>query len=94
MVYKINGKKFFSIKKPKMYHVRMGGKMMALSEQEDFNLFKYIETMCEYIKETFPDMTDEDINNIEQDKFMPLIKKISEWTATGGNTQKKTNTQG
>ena len=90
----INGKKYYSIEKPKMKHLRIGGRLINIEgkiEDEPNRMYEYIEEIYGYIKDTFPKITDEDIDSLSTDKFMQLVKDIAVW-ANGGskNNQKKT----
>lgn len=90
----INNIVYKSIDKPKMKHIRIGGKLMMIQEQlehEPAKMYDYIEEIYGYIKDTFPKLGDGDIDNISTDGFMELVGKISTW-ANGGYAggQKKT----
>ena len=77
----INGREHKSVEKPKMKHLRLGGKLMAMQEKADdgSGMYEYIDEIYVYIKETFPDVSDEDIDSMSTDKFMALVADISCW---------------
>jgi hypothetical protein len=92
--FEIDGRTFSSIAKPKMKHLRIGGKLMNYEEKIDREpaaMYEYIEEIYGYIKDTFPMIEDKDIDALPTDKFMKLVADIAQW-ANGGNenNQKKT----
>jgi len=94
IVAQINGKKYSSIAKPKMKHLRIGGRLMNIEEKiedEPSRMYEYIEEIYGYIKDTFPRLTDEDIDALPTDKFMQIAKDIATWASGGSESnQKKT----
>ena len=87
----INGREHKSLDKPKMKHLRIGAKLMAMQENaEGGAAHEYIDEIYGYIKLTFPDVGDEDIDGMETEQFMKLAGDISRWAnANPGQAQKK-----
>ncbi len=87
----VAGKKYYSIDKPKMKHVRIGGRLANIEDSIDDEpsmMYEYIEEIYGYIKDTFPKISDEEIDSLNTDKFMQLVKDIALW-ANGGNKNAK-----
>ncbi|MEX1376496.1 MAG: hypothetical protein AB1Z23_03370 [Eubacteriales bacterium] len=90
---KIGAVEHKSIEKPKMKHLRIGGKLGSMQKKMEDDpdvMYEYIDEIYTYIKDTFPKVRDEDIDNMPTEKFMELVGDIAQW-ANGGHTgeQKK-----
>jgi len=89
----IDGQEHKSIEKPKMKHLRVGGRLMAMQEkasEEPGMMQGYLEEVYGYIKDTFPSINDADIDCMSTEKFTELIGEIAAWANGGqGNHQKK-----
>jgi len=90
----VNGREHKSVEKPKMKHLRLGGKLMALQQKMDDGgdgMHEYIDEIYLYIKETFPKVCDEDIDSMATDEFMKLVGEISIWANGGHQSGQKKN---
>ena len=91
---KIGGVEHKSIEKPKMKHLRIGGKlgnMQKKMEDEPDVMYEYIDEIYTYIKDTFPKVQDEDIDNMPAEKFMELVADIAQWANGGHAGEQKKN---
>ena len=78
----IKGQKFCSIDKPKMKHLRMGGRILQLQNMavdERKKMYRYLGEIYEYIRDTFPKIEDEDIDCMATEDFLQLVSDIAAW---------------
>jgi len=88
----IEGREHKSIERPKMKHLRVGGKLMTMQEkaaEEPGMMQDYLEEVYGYIKDTFPTIGDGDIDSMPTEKFTELIGDIAAWANGGQDGQKK-----